>query len=78
MEMDSIQEALVIACGNPGAISVILSIIRYYQATINPFYAFQITNKMKMLKLYDYHIWEKYKECGKSIEKFIEYVENSN
>ncbi len=59
--------------GNPGAITVFRFILEEY-----PEKSLMIFEKMKELRLYDYHIWIKYKECGKDVHKFVEYVEKTN
>lgn len=65
----------VIACGNPGALTVIAQVLQQFPNF--PIQAIEILEKMKELRLYDYHIWVKYKECDKDIHKFIEYVKNA-
>ncbi len=65
----------VIACGNPGALTVIAQVLQQFPNF--PIHAIEILEKMKELRLYDYHIWVKYKECDKDIHKFIEYVKNA-
>lgn len=65
----------VIACGNPGALTVIAQILQQFPNF--SIHAIEILEKMKELRLYDYHIWVKYKECDKDIHKFIEYVKNA-
>ena len=68
----------VIACGNPGALTVIVQILQILQQFPNfQINAIEIFEKMKELRLYDYHIWVKYKECDKDIHKFIDYVKNA-
>jgi hypothetical protein len=69
------SEYASIACGNPGALTVLIQILEQFPNF--PKHAYEIFEKMKELRLYDYHIWVKYKECDKNIHKFIEYVNNA-
>ncbi len=65
-----IREYLMMACGNPGAITVIMNIFKEY-----PNKSFELLDKMKEQRLYDYHIWVKFKEFNKDIHKFVEHLQ---
>ncbi len=69
------MEYVAITCGNPGALTVLTQILQQFPNF--PIHAYQIFEKMKEMRLYDYHRWVKYKECDKDIHKFIEYVRNA-
>ncbi len=66
MNEQIISEFLQMTCGNPGAITVVTSIMREYPDKI-----LELMEKMKESRLYDYHIWVKFKEVDKDIHKFV-------
>lgn len=57
------MEYTAISCGNPGALSVLTQILQQFPNF--PIQAYQIFEKMKELRLYDYHIWSNIKNVIK-------------